>query len=77
MRCYACNKLIDEGYDQKTDRWYCSDCFEPTNQILLNILDKEMEELFGKDAVPGAQDWYDMTKDDSFEEMSTNEEEDD
>ena len=37
MRCFACNLLVStEAYDSKTDRHYCSECMEPTNEIILN-----------------------------------------
>lgn len=51
MRCFACDKAVQDGYDKKTDRWYCFECFEPTNQILAKQLDDEMAELGGP---PGA-----------------------
>lgn len=47
MRCFACDKQVLEGFDKKTDRWYCFDCYEATNQVLMKQLDDEMDSLFG------------------------------
>lgn len=41
MRCYCCNKILDNGYDVKTGRWYCDECMEPTNEVILNQINKE------------------------------------
>lgn len=40
-RCFACNIIVEAGYDKKTDRWYCLECFEATNKVILSNLEAE------------------------------------
>lgn len=56
-RCHACNVIVQDGYDKKTDRYYCFECFEPTNKVILSNLDAEMESLFGTVSPFIIEDW--------------------
>jgi DNA-directed RNA polymerase subunit N (RpoN/RPB10) len=59
MRCFACDRVVTDGYDKKTDRWYCFECFSATNDVLVKQLDDEMEALFGfgKDTYQLIEEW--------------------
>lgn len=67
MRCFACNVTVDEGYDKLTDRFYCAECMEPTNEILLENLEKELNDAFGF----GLDALETNTEDISFEGFTT------
>jgi hypothetical protein len=45
MRCYACDINLAEAtpVDQHTGRWYCAECFEPTLEVQLAAMSKEIE----------------------------------
>jgi hypothetical protein len=58
LRCFCCDTIVEEGYDGKTDRFYCFECFEATNDVLLQQLNLEMQALYG-------------TSEDAFVEMNT------
>lgn len=44
-RCFACDITVQDGYDRKTDRYYCFTCFEPTNKVILSNLEAEDNEF--------------------------------
>lgn len=54
-RCYACNCILENGYDKKTDRSYCEPCFEATNKVLLANLELDSESPF--DEHFALEDW--------------------
>lgn len=63
-RCFACDVMIETGYDKKTDRWYCLECFEPTNKVILSNLEAEDNEFPFVNEYLGLDDWVSDTPED-------------
>lgn len=63
MRCFACNMNVPpECYDKKSDRYYCGECFEATNQIILTTFEDEISQLFKSNPDAYNTDWFEATE---------------
>lgn len=72
MRCFCCDCLLDNpSPDWPTGRFYCSVCFEPTNQVILSLEDKELDlEILGFEGLFGVvtrDEWSEIISSDEFE----------